>query len=333
MKRLITISIFLITLLSAPAFALTSYEDESWIGAYMFKNNLSSIEKYQPFILVRDGNYLINQPGNAVRTILADYILAQNFSLSKNLKEISESTSDITEITNVIDNLCAQCSSFNEYEKYIYEIKALLLLKAEVQAKKQYLQIYLGSEYYSKFYYDFYHLRLVQKEMTVPNNQHWANSKVAFKRPETKKIIEEVQVAYLKGAYSTKVQVHDGVLDDSQKATERLNTMIPIYPSTLKNTTSPLVSEQKIPMDNNLRIIYLNRFGSKIHFEWLNHVDLLTFTFDRLFLEKIDSYFSLFDNSLIDLINNHYKSKFGSVDTTMYTKNNLTSLLKSKIGN
>lgn len=333
MKKILWIISILLFLFSVPVFALTPFEDESWIGAYIYKKNLTDKEKYQPFILVRDGNYLISQPGSAVRTILADYILTQDFLLIKDLNVNLKTSIDSSTIMNEIDYWFSTCETYNKYQTYMYELKALLLLKTEVKNKKDLLQLYLGGEFYNKFYYDFYHLQLVRTEMPVPNNQHWANSKVAFKNPVTQKIIQDIQASYLMGSYSTKIEVRDGAIDDSVRAAERLNTLIPIYPTAIQNSTSPLISEQLIPLDNDTKRTYLANFSNKIHFEWINRVQLLTFTCDKSYVETIMNYFNLFDDSLITIMNDKYKSKFGQVDTSMFNKSNLTSLLQSKLGN
>src|SRR5690554_5342417 len=86
LKRIIFMLLCLL-LFSSSSLAMTVFEEESWIAAY-FYDELNPTEKYYPFVDIRENNYYIDVPGNAVRTILSDYLLSQDFKVVEMLLSV-----------------------------------------------------------------------------------------------------------------------------------------------------------------------------------------------------------------------------------------------------
>ena len=219
MKKVL-IFLFCLFLISLNSFSLTVFEEESWISAYFYKNNLSPTEIFYPFIDIRQYNYEIDQPGNAVRTILADYILSLELDIVRFLLKL-EGFNEAKNVTDIISLLQNEID-INDLEKYILEVKALNLFREEVLDRQIYLERYLGSSMYSIFKYKFYHLRLTQYErMTLIPEDPDLNinfsyepdyfNKLSFGLEEynSEDIIGKAIMTYL-GVYNTPFRVEPG---------------------------------------------------------------------------------------------------------------------------
>ena len=323
--------IFLILIIITPTIWASNDQsnDESWIAAYQYKKNLSDKDKYYPFVEIRDRNFLIYQTGSATRNIMADYIIVQAFQTIKTTDFSTISTS--ANLLNTIRQQFISVQTVADYQKRVLELKAILILKKEFTDKENFLKTYLGLDVYQKFYYDFYHFQVIKTETSVPKNTDWKNSKNNFTNPEIKKIINDIQAEYLSGAYNTKIEVTNGALRDSVKASERLNSMMPIYPNQINIPNSPFVSMDEAMMDNNLKRALLNNLKDQIRFDWVYKVNLLTLKVDKAIIGDIESFFNLFDDSLLITIQNENKNRFGNFDVSFYDKNNLTNLLKNQL--
>ena len=345
MKKVV-IFLFCLFLISLNSFSLTVFEEESWISAYFYKNNLSPTEKFYPFIDIRQYNYEIDQPGNAVRTILADYILSLELDIVRFLLKL-EGFNEANNVTDIISLLQNEID-INELEKYILEVKALNLFREEVLDRQIYLERYLGSSMYSIFKYKFYHLRLTQYErMTLIPEDPDLNinfsyepdyfNKLSFGLEDytSEDIIGKAVMTYL-GVYNTPFRVEQGEIRDSVIATERINSMLPLYPYVLlSQANSPLVSIEINPLSLDMKREYLRRFDNP-RFVWSNVVSVLDLVIDRIIVEDICNYFNLF-NSLLQYLKGYYEEVFeeeytGDQHYDLTSLNSLLIMIKTNYG-
>lgn len=324
MKKIVLLGLLIIVFFSGNALAMDIFEQESWIAAYFF-DDLNSVERYYPFLDIRLNNCYIDRPGNAVRTVISDYILSRDFEIIKIITEDEgfknvETREDLLEFLNSLD-----FSGFKRsmLEKFILELKALNLLRQEVNDRKTFLENYLGFQMYSIFLYRFYHLQVTQYErfsltpepdLNVHFNyeiDYFDRLKFGFEEKTSEDIIGNAVLDYM-GVYNEKIGVNNGEIRESMIATERINSMLPIFPESIINqVNSPLISFQKQPLSMEVKRDYVKRFDNP-RFVWSYKVGVMEFGFDRNILEGINNYFDLFNEDITGYMKGFYFSVFGN---------------------
>jgi len=328
---------------TSSGFAMNKFTQESWIGAYIFdKKSLSSAEQYYPYLDIRNINFRINSPGYAVKTIIADYIITQDFDIIKSLKaeDALNKAEDDKDLLAILENL-SQNASKEQLERKILEMKTLLLLRDEVRDRQKFLKLISG-EKYNRFKYRFYHFKLIEYEdyilsqkvdFTTDINYDFGRlEKLRFGLEETsaQRIIDQALMR-LSGAYNQKLKILDGEIQASMMTTERINSMLPIYPNSLANKeSSPLVSLRLQPMELKLKRKLVSNFN-KLKFDWKQKVTLLKYQFNKEELTNIADYFNLFTNKLLEVMKSSYRDKYGELkflEDYQFTLNNLNQILR-----
>lgn len=264
-------------LVSCNIFSMTTFEEDSWIGASIFDENLSSQEKLLPFKDIRKNHYKKNKAVNYFKTILADFIIVSNLETFDDIM-----TEEYNSEYEIIEYLRKRKKEGGE--KFEIEIDLILAIKDEVIEKYEILTENINDN----LVYRFYHINYI--------------------------LFEEVTLEHLKtsyeGMYTIKFENIDNEFSDSKKTTEQINNMIPLNPKNLKSSLdSPLVSlsetyyskEAKEEMKQHMKddgLIFEINEQAMIHDVSISIEDLEEF-YDLMILLSEDSFIDKLNKFLI----------------------------------
>lgn len=307
MKKKYIFLTFILTLVIPLCVYGSSVDEEAWIGAIIYKNSLSPPERFFPFCDIREKNFRINYPDNAIRTILADYFLVQEFNLIKELQKYDLDDNE-TNLFPYIMIIFSNITDKKKYERMIHELQVLVMLKKEVGSRIEYLKKLGLRSNYDTFIYRFLHLQITRFETYSHKDK-----KYRYDTP-----------------YTFKLEAKQNELRDSIIQVNNINSMIPIEPQIIDQyISSPLVSEKEIPMDLDYKNALLSRFGDRIRFIWKRTVNVNTFICSGLLLDQVHNYFNLFKDNYVNSIQDEFENTYGYYDMSGFSQYNLSGLLKN----
>lgn len=292
------------------------FDDESWIAAYHFKKNLTKEEKFLPFIDIREKNYRYSAPGNCIRLIKADCILLQQFPLFQTLSKFEDGSLDLYSLLyTIFSNIALP----EDYKSKIEQLAALVVFRNEIVEKFN----VLSTTYNGDFNYRFYHLIVAEYETTA------RMAATVTKNQFTELLLPRAQ-KYLYGIYDIPLSYINNEVSDSRIATDRINSLMPIYPKNFFNLYhSPFISVNFIPMDPEYKKLVQKRYGSKVPINIAHGAQLVNYTLTRKEIERIYQVIYDFDDTLLMKIKHDFQLKFGFVNTNSITQTNMKNYLHS----
>ena len=218
--KIFLITISLIIILSSITSA-NEFTEDSWFGKYFFSPVRNTEQFFNAFYDIRLNNINKRNASSDFKTLLADYILLNNFTMIKNYNSINE-------VKNSLENKSKEYLKDNR-KKLKSEISLFYKMFLEMQERYFTLKGNLSNNHF----YRFHHILVSDfEEMTYPD----LNSDIMLKYSE----------------YTELIQIEQFELDGSKKSTREVNNLIPIKASKMKEyKNSPLVTYRESNYSEN----------------------------------------------------------------------------------
>ena len=220
LSKIIILTLTIVVVFNSISFA-NEFTEDSWFGKYFFSTQRRTDEYFNAFYDIRLNNVNKRNASSDFKTLLADYILLNNFTMIKNYNSINE-------VKNSLENKSKEYLKDNR-KKLKSEISLFYKMFLEMQERYFTLRGNLSNDHF----YRFHHILVSDyEEMTYPD----LNSDIMLKHSE----------------FTDKIEIEQFELDGSKKSTREVNNLIPIKASNMKQyKNSPLVTYRESSYSEN----------------------------------------------------------------------------------
>lgn len=264
--------LFLVVLLflSFPVKGMLIQDEDSWMGAYFFKENLSKKEKVIPFIDIRKGNFEKETPESRFKTVFSDFVITQNLELFSDINLRSMQREDIDYI---LENL-----NLDNIKRVQREINLLFSLKEEVLKKYEKLK----ENYPEDYYYRFYHIKGTKFNETL--------------------ILGREKIDSNTDKYEKRFEVGEKEFPDSRKNTKYINSLLPLSYQQIQNYgESPLITlkDERYSPETKAK---LKKKESNISFNTYTHINIRNIKITIKDLKDIKEFFKLLESDTVKTV-------------------------------
>lgn len=260
--RIISFVLLLLIILTVNLQAMDSFEEDAWLGAYFLSPEREF--RMEPFIEIRNNNYSNRTPESDMKTIIADYIIAENLTDYDRLD---------------LDDFDIDDREYKDIDEIEKEINLLYKITKEVEARYRSLKNNLNAS----SFYRFFHIQVSEFEEVTLDHLDYV-------------LVEE------NSNYDEKIDPGENELQGSKKTVEMINNLLPVQIEQMKAYRNlPLVTYYQFDYSDSQKERMRDKVKDAVFVDQ-EVVDIQEISFSIEDLEETYEYYSWYDESAYDYI-------------------------------